>query len=435
MTFNPLEEKGMPLEKQIRSWHEITLNPFNKTEIDCYSRTRQILMNGIELESWYFKHNFTRICDNEEINTYLAQTKRIEDAQQTTVNWFLPADLSPLETTLGYEQTAVDLTAWMAQNEPDEYVKEAFDFGLLEDFDHLYRYSQWAYMEHGISPNDILQGQTDVILGRPTQYHHNCNVARLRKPYDRKTANIQTKINLYTLVAGEQQTHNYYANIGLSYGNQCIRETYAEIKDVEEEHVNMYESLIDPNETLLEKLLLHEFTEVCTYYNCMIDEKHERLKEIWEMFLQMEIGQLHAVKKLFEKYEKRYVEEVIGNKIVLPCRFISQKEYVKEILKSQIQKRVTEDKGYCNIKDLSYDWASYLVQKELNKDGSPSESVVQIIKTAKGRDLVIADEELKNNETKLLEKALDEKSFAPDTVTVNDLKEMMKEEEIEHECD
>ena len=45
MTFNPLQEKGIPLEKQIRTWHDIVKRPFNKYEVDCYSRTRQILMN------------------------------------------------------------------------------------------------------------------------------------------------------------------------------------------------------------------------------------------------------------------------------------------------------------------------------------------------------------------------------------------------------
>ena len=147
-------------------------------------------------------------------------------------------------------------------------------------------------MEHGISPNEILQGQTDVILSRPTQYHHNDNMLRLRKPYDKETASPQTKVNILTLVAGEQQTHNYYAEHGMAYGNDCLRETFAEIKDVEEEHVTMYESLIDPTESLYEKLLLHEFTEVCTYYNCLEDEKDEMLKPIWEEFLDYELGHL-----------------------------------------------------------------------------------------------------------------------------------------------
>ena len=220
MSFNPLKEKGLPLEKQLRTWHDIAHRKYNKNEVNCYTRTRQILMNGIEVEAWNFKHNFSRLCQHEDTMKFLAQTKRIEDAQQSTINWLAPSDQSVLETTLGYEQVAVDLTAWMAQNEPDEYVKETFDFGLLEDFDHLYRYSQWAYMMHGISPNDIVQEQTDVILGRPTQNHHNCNIIRLRKPYDKSTASPQTKVNILTLVSGEQQTHNYYGEHGFAYGNE-----------------------------------------------------------------------------------------------------------------------------------------------------------------------------------------------------------------------
>ena len=354
--------------------------------------------------------------------------------EQTTVNWLTPADQSVLETTLGYEQVAVDLTAWMAQNEPDDYVKETFDFGLLEDFDHLYRYSQWAYLEHGISPNDIVQGQTDIMLSRPTQNHHNDNRIRLRKPYDKATADPQTKVNIYTLVAGEQQTHNYYAEHGMEYGNQCIRETYAEIKDVEEEHVTMYESLIDPTESLYEKLLLHEFVEVCTYYNCMEDEENDRIKKIWEMFLDYEIGHLQIAADLFRKYEKRDPEEVIGTKVILPCRFMSQKEYVTNILENEIQKRLDTQMGYTEIDDLPDNWPSYDVQEKVGEDGSPTEMTIQVISTAKGRDLVIADKKLKKKQVELLEKGLEDIAQAPDTVSIEELRSMMDEEEIKHEC-
>lgn len=185
MSFNPLKEKGIPIEKQVRNWHQIVGKPYNKTEVDCYTRTRQILMNGIEVEAWGFKHQLNRFVPDTKDRELIAHISRIEDSQQTTANWMGPADQSVLETTLGYEQVAVDLTAWMAQNEPDPYVKETFDFGLLEDFDHLYRYSQFAYMTEGIEPNDIVQGKTDVIVGRPTQHHHNDNGLRIRKHYDK----------------------------------------------------------------------------------------------------------------------------------------------------------------------------------------------------------------------------------------------------------
>lgn len=426
MTFNPLKEKGTPLEKQLRSWHDITHRPFNKNNVDCYTRTRQIYMNGIEVEAWNFKHNFSRYCTDNKINSTMAQIRRIEDMHQTTINWLGPEDQTVLETTLGYEQVAVDLTAWLAQNEPDEYVKETFDFGLLEDFDHLYRYSQWAYMMHGINPNYILQGQTDVIIGRPTQFHHNCNAIRLRKPYDKTKTSPQTKVNILSLLSAEQQTHNYYAEHGFMYGNQNLRETYAEIKDVEEEHVTMYESLIDPTETVYEKLLLHEFTEVCNYYNCMIDEEDHRIKLIWEELLSHEIEHLNIARNIFEEKEKRDAEEIIGEEIILPSRFKSQKEYVTKVLTDEVDKRLGKNMTYLRIKDIPDDWISYKVQDLVSGDGAPSERTIKIIGVSEGCDIVLAEESLKKNEVELLKKGMQTKGIAPDTVTPEELETLRK---------
>ena len=423
MTFNALKEKGLPLEKQLRNWHLIVREPFNKNEVDCYTRTRQILMNGIEVEAWNFKHAFSRFCPDKEACDLVTMTRRIEDQQQTTINWLAPKDQSVLETTLGYEQVAVDLTAWLAQNEPDKYVKETYDFGLLEDFDHLYRYAQWAYMEEGICPNEIVQGQTDIIVGRPTQHHHNCNALRLRKHYDKTTTAPQTKVNLMTLVSAEQQTHNYYAEHGFCYGNQVLRETYAEIKDVEEEHVTMYESLIDPTESMYEKLLLHEFTEVCNYYTCVEDEVNEKLKKVWEFMLDVELEHLHIAANLFKKYEKRDPEEIIGEDIIIPCRFSSQKEYVTKVLINEVDKRLGTNMDYAKKDELPSDWVSYDIQRKASELGSPTESTITIITNHLGRDIVRADKKLMDKEVAILEKGLQYESLAPDTVYPDSLQE------------
>ena len=427
MSFNPLKEKGINIEKQIRNWHQIVGKPYNKTDVDCYTRTRQILMNGIEIEAWGFKHQFNRFMPNNNEKQLLAEISRIEDSQQATANWLGPADQSVLETTLGYEQVAVDLTAWLAQNEPDEYVKETFDFGLLEDFDHLYRYSQFAYMREGIKPNDIVQAQTDVVIGRPTQHHHNDNSLRIRKHYDKTTATPQTKVNILTVLSGEQQTHNYYAEHGFMYGDHVLRETYAEIKDVEEEHVTMYESLIDPTESMWEKLLIHEFTEVCNYYTCVEDEVDERIKKTWELFLDIELGHLQVAADLFKKYERRDPEEVIGSEIVIPCRFKSQKNYVKEILKTQVDKRLESEGEFTTISKLSSDWPSYKVQEKQNELGAPSENAVNLSISHYGRDITAGDKSLRDNdELDFLKNGLQKDFIAPNTVMPDTLKQKIE---------
>src|SRR5215216_3375766 len=141
MPFNPLEERGIALEDQFRTWSELSPEPYDKYEVDPYTRTRVILMNGIEVESILFSHQFARHTNNLEIKQHLALTRRIEQQQQKVVNWLNPGNQTPLETTIGYEQVAIDLTAWLARHEPDPYFKQVLEFGLLEDFDHLYRYA------------------------------------------------------------------------------------------------------------------------------------------------------------------------------------------------------------------------------------------------------------------------------------------------------
>lgn len=433
--MNVLKEKGMPFEKQLRNWHKLVVRPFNHADIDCYSRTRQILLNGIEVEAWGFKHALVRLCqqfDNED-RKLLAQIRRIEDMQETTVNYLTPAGQSVLDTTLGYEQVAVDLTAWLAQNEPDKYVKETYDFGLLEDFDHLYRYSQWSYMMEGSDPNHILQHRTDVVIGRPTQFHHNCSATRLRKPYDKNKTTPQTKVNILTLVSAEQQTHNFYAEHGMMYPNDDLRRLYGEIGDVEEEHVSMYESLIDPNETPLEKLILHEFTEVCNYYNCYKDEVDERLKLIWEEFLAMEIEHLHLANKLLHKHENRDAEEIIGSEIIEPSHFESQKDYVTKILTKETGKRLDGNTGYAHVEELPKDWVNYDVQNELNRKGAPSEQTIHNIKTAIKRDIVSADKKLIDMQPELLKKAMQNDGKAPNTVTVAEYEKITEIEPFEFE--
>ncbi|MDR1168059.1 MAG: hypothetical protein LBK53_04100 [Heliobacteriaceae bacterium] len=423
--MNPLKEKGIPLEKQLRSWQETVKRPYNKFDADNYTRTRQILMNGIEIEAWNFKHAFVRCHPNLEVRKQVNIIRRLEGMQQMTAAWLAPADQTVLDTTLGYEQVAVDLTAWLAQNEPDDYVKETYDFGLLEDFDHLYRYAQWAYMAEGSDPNDILQDMTDVLIARPTQYHHNCNAMRIRRHYDKTTANPQTKMNILTLVSAEQQTHNFYADHGFMYGNEDLRRLYAEICDVEEEHVSMYESLIDPSETPFEKLLIHEFTEVCNYYNCYKDESDLRLRLIWEEFLAYEIEHLRIAAELLKVHENRDPEEIIGDKIFEPSHFESQKEYVTNILENETGKRIISDGGYGDVENLPDDWRGYAVQEASNRDGAPSEQAVRLIRASIGHDIVSADEKLIRKEPELLERSLEKKYQAPNTVTVDEYKEMV----------
>src|ERR1041384_2869418 len=117
MALNLLQTKGVPLAQQRFTWKELVQPPYSKLNDDAFTRVRIILMNGIESEALRFSHAAARM--NQNLQLPLARIRRIEQHQQTMVNWLLPADLSPLETTIGFEQVAIEVTASLAQHEPD----------------------------------------------------------------------------------------------------------------------------------------------------------------------------------------------------------------------------------------------------------------------------------------------------------------------------
>jgi hypothetical protein len=106
----------------------------------------------------------------------------------------LPADLSPLETTIGFEQVAIEVTASVAIHEPEEYLAQVYRFGLLEDLDHLYRLSALMDRVMGADSNNSLQSYSDILPGRPTALEHRAPQDDLRECYDRKKANPISKL-------------------------------------------------------------------------------------------------------------------------------------------------------------------------------------------------------------------------------------------------
>lgn len=377
MAFNPLKEKGIPYEQQVRNWDELNVEPYDKNEVHPYTRTRIILMNGIEVEAALFGHQMARHADDYSLKQKLAQGRRIEQQQQKLINWLIPADESALEVTLGYEQVAVDLTAWLARTEPDENVKNALDFALIEDFDHLYRYSNLLGVMDGKDPAKVVGELTEIFPGRPTVAEHRHPFDSIRNHYDKDKAKMLTKLHVQTIVAGEQQTLNFYMNVGNRPDLTVGRGLYLEIAQIEEQHVSHYESLADPRETWFERLLLHEYNECYLYYSFVQEETDERIKDIWQNQLDCEIEHLHMAAELLEQYEGRDAASLLPSAFPELIKFQSNKEYVRNIIASQIH--LTADGNmYEPVDSLPASARYFTWQRLVNVDGSaPSQRVIE----------------------------------------------------------
>ncbi len=374
MALDLAKERGTPLDRQRLDWKEMAGRPpFSKLDVDAFTRVRVILMNGIESEAIRFSHVLARACA-PELRRALAQVRRVEQHQQTAVNWLVPADQSPLETTIGYEQVAIEVTAHLAQHEPDPYLAQVFRFGLLEDFDHMYRYAALLDRLEGRDANALLQGYTDVRPGRPTADEHRDPEDDLRDPYDRSKAKPLSKLNVMTLVAGEYQTHDFYMHVGPLYSDPIARQLYAEIASIEEQHVTQYESLADPAETWLERWLVHEATEVWNYWSCLQQESEPRIKAIWERHLDWELGHLAFARSVFERVERRDAAEILPGTLPDPIRYEGHRRFVRETLAREVDLRAH---GTRFVPSAEEPERSLEYRRRVNAGGSPTELVAR----------------------------------------------------------
>ncbi|MGW7460638.1 hypothetical protein [Streptomyces sp. NPDC054797] len=293
-------------------------------------------MNGIEVEAILFSHQLARNTVDPDVKRQLAEVRYVEAQQQKAVNWLLPGVSSVLETTIAYEQVAVDLTSWIARMEPDPYLQQAYQFGVLEDFDHLYRYANLYEMIEHRKAEAIVDGLTEVMPGRPTRMHHRHPFDNVRDPYDKAATDPLSKLHALTVLSAEQQTMNFYMNTGPTYMEPIARQLYQEIGLIEEEHVTHYESLVDPGETWWEQLVNHEYNECYLYYSFMEQESHPKVKALWELHLNMELEHLRIACDLMRRHDGREPEEVLAPQLPNVLTFEPNKEYLRELLATQI---------------------------------------------------------------------------------------------------
>lgn len=386
--MNPFKEKAKKPEEYFESLKDLYPTPYDKRTTDPYTKARIVLACGAEYEANWHSHQMQRHISDPDLRRDLALTRFIEKQQQQRLAQLKPVDESILETTITYEQLAVDLTAEMARNESNFYVKKALDFALLEDFDHLYRYADLLDADYGIHAERLVGKYTEIMPARPTIAHHRHPIDNVKRNISAKTSDLKTVLNTMIITAAEQQTMNFYMNVAANYKNDAGRKLYEEICLVEEEHVTQYGSLIDTSCDLIECTLMHEFTECYLYWSNFVTETDPVIKDVWARYFEIELSHLHAAERLLKKYDKKDHLDVIPNpEFPDPISLHENIDYVRNIIKTTAQYtgKLTD---YKNIADLDETDRFFEYNTKFTKpaDLNPAHTVIRDYITQKGQD-------------------------------------------------
>ena len=161
-------------------------------------------------------------------------------------------------------------------------------------------------------------------------------------------------------------------NIGPVFADPVARMLYAEIASVESQHIVHYGSMLNPDETPLEKLLLQQVAEVWNYAACAEQETNPRVKALWERFLDYELGHVQLAMRLLKDVEGRDPAELLGDGN-LPARieFRSQREFLRRTL-AEVPLRKS---GTRFVEEDDESVASLGYRNHMNSQGSPSQAV------------------------------------------------------------
>jgi hypothetical protein len=136
----------------------------------------------------------------------------------------------------------------------------------------------------------VVKGLTEFTPGHPTIVEHRHPFDDIRRPTDCKTAYPLITMHILTTTAAEQQTMNFYMNSGNMPENPLVCALYQEIAMIEEQHVSHYEFFMDPTTSWYLGEVLHQYNEVYMYHSFMRQETDSRIRQLWELHLDMELG-------------------------------------------------------------------------------------------------------------------------------------------------
>src|SRR5581483_4704234 len=101
-----------------------------------------------------------------------------------------------------------------------------------------------------------------------------------------------------------------------------------------------------------------------------------RVRKLYELHCEMEIEHLRIACEMMRQVEKRDPEELLPPAIETPMVFQENKEYVREVLASQID-LTSKETNFLPIGKLPSDHRYYDYQATVNKGAVPTEAVIK----------------------------------------------------------
>ncbi|GAA0916210.1 hypothetical protein GCM10009558_025730 [Virgisporangium aurantiacum] len=275
--FDPFDHPGLPVDRHGRHWHELDVEPVDVRAADSHTRCRVSTMEGIEAASALFDRRLVQRCPDVDSRQVVGRLGTAASVRRDNIAARKPRPEHPLETAIGSERAALHLVSWVAGNEPDH------------DRQKLYRRQVWVHLAHlqrlaevsgraGHPWADRVGSEVDALAAAPGPIAvGGSDPPRSGSPAPSTTQPLSL---LHSWVVGANQPQR----------GPHVRTAHTDWA----------------------QLVVHESAACYLYYSFMGQETDRRLRQLWELYLQMELAHLRATGDLLRRHTGCEPQEVVG---------------------------------------------------------------------------------------------------------------------------
>lgn len=305
-----IHTRGRPLGEQLMPWTKSSVfneefqPPMSTLELSAVTRNKLLTMRACEKENWLEYHIASQLTKDISLKKLLWQIIYVEHKHQSALEMLIDPSLSPNELLLALESQACEAYQQAITLEPDESIKSAYQLVLSEHNEHA-----CLFLEHlkntGQEPILITEGQS-FSPRRPLQEQYRLPVdnvwhSEADGPYKKETVAIETVVNIRTLIALEGALVDWQHHLFSRLTDEALKLLVAQVRRIEEQHLVTLESLVDPAETLLDKLLCLEFTETENYRRFLEDEAVAAVKKMFQQHYLDDLEQGYLLGRVLTK--------------------------------------------------------------------------------------------------------------------------------------
>ncbi|MHB8840940.1 MAG: hypothetical protein ACYC56_03990 [Candidatus Aquicultor sp.] len=320
------------VKNEINEW---TMGPVSKAMVDPMELTKMTAGYGIEQHQWTNYHHLMEMSQNKEIRELFARISLQEEEHQSLMGSLVDPETTPMEASMALEMTALQGFADAAQLEPNESCKMVHDYILL---DHLTQAkSLWDTMSSiGTNPEGVVKGQIQIKEGRPWDRQLIPTNDLMKQHLDKNSADIMSFVNIHSLLANEEQLRNDFQMLRKMMPARDVRRLYNMVTAVENLHVTMLESLLDPMTTPLEYAMMNELVEIRVHQLGMQMAKNDAAHQTHEYTLKEDQQHLSWLRDAYSRLEQGDSSKFEIPSALFAMSQMSANDYIDQIMPMQM---------------------------------------------------------------------------------------------------